>query len=682
MPDFPMRMRQIHLDFHTSEAIAGIGAKFDPDEFGDTLERARVNSITCFARGHHGWIYYDSKAHPERVHPQLERRNLLVEQIEACHARGIRVPVYTTVQWDHLTARQNPDWLCVDEDGRYQGNGMYDAGFYRRIALNSPYMDFLKAHVADIFACLPAVDGLFFDIVHAVDDSSIWTTRAMLEAGLDPSDAAARLDYGGLVLDTFRNEMSAFVRGFCPDCTIFYNRGHVGPHNRRNADAFTHWELESLPSGHWGYIHFPLTQRYARTLDLPCLGHTGKFHTAWGDFHSFKNQEALEYECFRMLAMGAGPFVGDQLPPDGQIESHVYDLIGSVYRQIEAKEDWCFGARAVSDIAVMTPEEFAPVDDRGMQPSICGLHNMLEEAGHQFDIVDSKADFAGYKALVLPDDIPADAALNDKINDYLAGGGALIASFEAGLKADKSGFGLDALPVMKTGDGPRDRHGQLVRGRHFERGDYTEYIIPTGAIGAGLPPTEHAMYIRGLEVNAQPDAEVLAEITSAVFDRTWERFCSHRQSPSSGEAAAAAIVKRGRVVYFSSPLFTQYYHNAPRWCRTLFLNALEMLLPAPLVQHGGPSTLEAMLNQQAARNRLVLHLLHYIPVRRSRQIDIIEDIIPLYDIPVSIRADQAIRSVRLAPGGEALDFETVDGRIHFSVPRVQGHQMIELSYGD
>ena len=113
---------------------------------------------------------------------------------------------------------------------------------------------------------------------------------------------------------------------FSADCTIFYNRGHVGPHNRRNMDAFTHWELESLPSGHWGYIHFPLTQRYARTLGLPCLSHTGKFHTAWGDFHSFKNQAALEYECFRMLAMGAGPFVGDQLPPDGQIEEHVYKL--------------------------------------------------------------------------------------------------------------------------------------------------------------------------------------------------------------------------------------------------------------------------------------------------------------------------------------------------------------------
>ncbi|MFM7582116.1 MAG: hypothetical protein ACKO9F_05235, partial [Caldilinea sp.] len=57
--------REIHLDFHTSEEIPAIGADFDPDEFAETLVNAHVNSITCFARCHHGWIYYDTALHPE-----------------------------------------------------------------------------------------------------------------------------------------------------------------------------------------------------------------------------------------------------------------------------------------------------------------------------------------------------------------------------------------------------------------------------------------------------------------------------------------------------------------------------------------------------------------------------------------------------------------------------------------
>jgi hypothetical protein len=129
-----LRFRQVHLDFHTSERIVGIGSNFDPDEFTDTLVKAHVNSITCFARCHHGWIYYDSQMHPDRVHPHLER-NLLKEQIEACHARGIRVPIYTTIQWDHLTSREHPEWLTIGEDGKYNGNEIYEAGFYHRLAV-------------------------------------------------------------------------------------------------------------------------------------------------------------------------------------------------------------------------------------------------------------------------------------------------------------------------------------------------------------------------------------------------------------------------------------------------------------------------------------------------------------------------------------------------------------------
>ena len=78
------------------------------------------------------------------------------------------------------------------------------------------------------------------------------------------------------------------------------------------------------------------------------------------------------------------------------------------------------------------------------------------------------------------------------------------------------------------------------------------------------------------------------------------------------------IVRNGSAIYFSSPIFTLYEKVAPLWCKRLFLNALEMLLPEPLVRHGGPSTLLVTLNEQAAHERQVLHLLHYIPERRGR----------------------------------------------------------------
>jgi hypothetical protein len=41
---FKLRFRQIHLDFHTSEQIPGIGSRFDPEEFAETLARANATA--------------------------------------------------------------------------------------------------------------------------------------------------------------------------------------------------------------------------------------------------------------------------------------------------------------------------------------------------------------------------------------------------------------------------------------------------------------------------------------------------------------------------------------------------------------------------------------------------------------------------------------------------------------
>lgn len=262
MSKLDLRFRQIHLDFHTSEHIPGVGSAFDPGEFVATLEKAHVNSITCFARGHHGWIFFDTKRFPERRHPYLTC-NLLKEQIEACHARGIRVPIYTTVQWDHFTATRHPEWLVVDEKGCPVGTPPYEAGFYRKLCLNSPYVDFFKAHTQEVLETLP-VDGFFFDIVQPQDCSCRYCRAMMEEQGIEPSDAEARREFGQQLVNDFRRDMTAFVRQFDQECSIFYNQGHIGTQHRVVADAYTHFELETLPSGGWGYLHFPISMRYAR----------------------------------------------------------------------------------------------------------------------------------------------------------------------------------------------------------------------------------------------------------------------------------------------------------------------------------------------------------------------------------------------------------------------------------
>ena len=50
-----LRYRQVHLDFHTSEAITGIGSAYDRAQFQEQLRRGCVDSVTVFSKCQHGW---------------------------------------------------------------------------------------------------------------------------------------------------------------------------------------------------------------------------------------------------------------------------------------------------------------------------------------------------------------------------------------------------------------------------------------------------------------------------------------------------------------------------------------------------------------------------------------------------------------------------------------------------
>ena len=679
MNHFQLRFRQVHLDFHTSEHIPGVAVKFDATVFAQTLRDARINSITCFARCHHGRLYYDSKQFPERMHPNLKNKNMLKEMIEACHKIDIRVPIYITVQWDLFTAEQHPEWIAIDRDGKQIGAEPYRPGFYQVLCVNTPYREFLKSNIKEIMETLDT-DGIFLDIVYPIDCSCAHCRRKMKQEGINIYDDEQRMNYAHKMIDTFKLELSEFMRKINPNCSIFYNTSHIGVLQRKTKEAYSHFELETLPSGDWGYLHFPVTMRYARTLGLDCLAHTGKFHTEWGDFHSFKNKEALEYECFRMLAMGAKCLIGDQMEPSGKLSEPVYDLIGSVYKQVEEKEPWCEDVKAVSDIGVITPEEFYGADRAKLPDALMGVERMFDQLGYQFDIIDTVSAFNEYKMLVLPDTIPVSHALNTKLEQYIQQGGKVIATFESGLSPDKGRYHFAAAGVELKDEFAYTINGELARGKMTSNNEYVDYVLPRGDIGKGLPKTEHVMYMKGLEIQATSQSEVLAYLIKPYFDRTYEHFCSHRQTPSSGEVGGASIVRNGDVIYFSNPIFSIYNIKAPKWCKTLIKNAVDMLLADKVIDHDGPSSLFVSLNEQAKDNRYIAHYLHYIPERRCQEIDIIEDIIPLYHIKSSVRIKGKVQSVQLVPQCSSIKFTQQDDRVEFIIEKINGHQMVCIQF--
>ena len=652
--------RQIHLDFHTGPWIPDVGVDFDAREFARMMKKACVDSVTVFAKCHHGHLYYDTKR-PER-HPGLKRgANLLEQQVEALHREGIRAPIYISVMCDEYAAEAHPEWVAVEPDGRRVGRGPLENrnGAWQILDMSSPYQEFLAEQTREILQKFKPVDGIFFDMCWDQPTVSQWAKREMEQWQLNPEIEEDRYRHAHRVALTYMKRFYDMVKRSGRDATVFFNgRGHG---NLAEEMAFqTQHEIESLPTGGWGYMYFPKNVRLARTLPRPYMGMTARFHKSWADFGGLKPYAALEYETAQMIANGARCSIGDQMHPRGTLDRAAYENIGRAYARVAEREPWLRDAQAQTQIGVLQPSERKV--GQGNRPPVGaneGAVRMLNQLKHQFDVIHDDADFAAYELLFLPDEIVLDQQLARRVSAFLKAGGKLLASGTSGLSADGTQVLLPQLGVKPHGFSP------------FQ----TTYIRFGREIDADVPTTDHVMYERGVRVTPSGGATALAKVVEPYFDRSWRHFSSHFQTPPEQKPSKfAAAVARDNVGYIAYPIFGAYARNANVPYRLLVRNLLDRLLSQPLLRVDAPSTAETTVTRQGKRT--IVHVLYYSAERRTEKLDIIEDIVPLFDVPMSLKLDRPPKKVYLAPDGEAIAFEYLAGRVNLRVPEVRGHAMV------
>ncbi|MCR5150988.1 MAG: alpha-L-fucosidase, partial [Clostridiales bacterium] len=336
--------RQVHLDFHTSEKIPGIGSAYNEEDFINTLKTGHVNSITVFAKCHHGWSYYPSKVNP--IHPNL-KFDLLSAQLKACKKAGIRAPIYISAGYDEKEAVKHPEWIVKPNP---DFNPDFSFPHYQLLCMNSPYLNLLIEQVEEVMQLFNP-DEIFLDICGERRCYCENCIKGMKEAGLDPESEEDHDKYSIFVYAEYCRKVREAVDKYNSETAVFHNGGNIIRGRRDLVSYESHLELESLPTGGWGYDHFPMSAAYCRNLGKEYLGMTGKFHVSWGEFGGFKHPNALIYETSLSLALGAKCSIGDQLHPCGELNSATYNLIGKAYKLVEEKEPWCDDVSSIADIA-------------------------------------------------------------------------------------------------------------------------------------------------------------------------------------------------------------------------------------------------------------------------------------------------------------------------------------------
>lgn len=664
-PAFVFPLRQVHLDFHTSPHIPDVGREFDAREFAATMKRAHVNSVTVFAKCHHGMCYFPTKT--GTPHPALGGRDQLGEMIEALHREGIRAPIYTTVAWEEDVAQRFPQWRQLRADGTFARATNADptrpphpGGWWFNDWLNPDYQDYIEAHTREICARY-AVDGIFYDIVFYAGGAHHSDAARKLRAKhkLLGEDAATFRRFEALAQDQFCRRFTKLLRGLKPKASVFYNSGFdvtmdasVGGRVRNR--HMTHLEIESLPSGFWGYYHFPRLARSAGHWGRPWLGMTGRFQKMWGDFGGIKPQPALEFECFRSQALGGGNSVGDQLPPRGKLDAAAYALIGAVYAQCAAAEPFYAGSERLCQVGILTADHPAR-DAARAQRSDEGAIQMCEESHYEADLLDELDDFAPYALLMLPDATVISPKVHAKLRKFYQRGGKLIVSHHGGRDA-AGNWALDFLPLAFAGE------GQLFPSYWRTREDFW----------AEFSASDRVVYAQGTNVRPGRGTEILVDRVLPYFNRTDLTFSSHFQTPPVAQPDRFPAVVAGKnFVYFADPIFREYREAGNTAVRDVWRRVMARLIGPASLGDGLPTT---MLSVPRRRKRdLILTLLHYIPLRKALEVDVLEERMGFAG--ESLRLPPAAQTVRVFGSGEALP-RNADGS--FALPIAKGRLLLEV----
>ena len=652
-----LRYRQIHLDFHTSEAIPGVGSEWNKAHFQEMLQRGRVNSINIFAKCHHGWCYYPTKVPLSAMHPSLSF-DLLGAMIEACHEIDAKCPVYISAGLDEHLIPAYADWIRRNPDGTTMWAGWLEPG-YHEFCMNTPYLDYLIAQTEEV-ARNYDVDGIWLDIVGVRDCCCRTCVAELRRRGQDPRDWNARMALGREVYFNYTTRINEAIRAIKPDTLIFHNSGHIMRGDRELADVVTHQELESLPTGGWGYDHFPVSARYVHQLGKDLLGMTGKFHTSWGEFGGYKHPNALRYEAALAVANGAKFCVGDQMHPFGKLDPATYRLIGAAFAEIEQKEPWLDRVASIADVGILSRDAVLVAAKQGFgghASSDEGAVRMLQQAGILYDVLDAQSDFSKYKVLILPDSVPVADALKTKLEQYLASGGKIFATGTSALDEAAGRFALD--------------FGVEWRGvSEFK----PEYITPRFEL-KDWDPAAFVIY-SPFQVIEPTTASVLADRQDPFFNRDYLHFCSHQHAPNTKQVAGAAMVKTSNTVYLAFPAFEQYVEMGQNVLREIVIEGLKTLLPEPTLVTSLPAQGVQTVMRQHNPDRTVVHLLYGTPVKRGTHVEVIEDIVPIDSVMVALRTPERPKRVYLAPQDQDLPFAYENGTLQTTVPTVECHQMV------
>lgn len=442
--------------------------------------------------------------------------------------------------------------------------------------------------------------------------------------------------------------------------------------------------------------------RYQATTGVPFDYMNERFHK-WGEWQ-LRSTNDFKLEFATILSVGGSCFFADQPYVDGTLEPEVYCRLADAYNFVKEREGYAIGATMTPDVAILASgpsQVFGPLGNginagrtwNGQVGSggagartdrVEGAHLALVEQGVQCLIYDEatlRETLSQQSAVIVAEQCLLEEATIDSLTGYVEGGGVLVVTGRSGRWDEqyhprRNSRLYDLLGVQVEGDLPSPIH-------YFRLGQ-------TFRAGTDIPDLPIQAWGTAVKVKAV-SAEVLADLhgplpqvwRDGVQDEAhWRHYTVFGGCPPAKEALAPGItvrqVGKGRAIYVAVDPFASYRHEGHHLTRLLLTRLMDIAIPPAQRRVSAQKPLHVELSLQQQANRQIVHLCNYAAQKRTAMLVHNEELTPVRDIVVRVRADHLPGRVTIQPEGAAPDWSYKDGTLTVRVPELRIHTMVVI----
>ena len=673
--------RKLFFDFHSPGATTGLAAGFDAARWADRLVAANAEAVSVFIKGGYGYSFY-RQGEIRYVHPSLPAGlDMVQEQIDALHARGLKAIGYYHTFNSEPVARDHPEWRRVGADGTPSPLS---------ICMTGPLADgWMLPHIAEAVR-LYDVDAMFFDGTyghapcHCDACQQAWNEvsgGAKIPSGPDDPGWSAWVAWELGRYRDLRGRICETIHAERPETVISFNW------------AYAPRQPEAVPEGVGSLVAdiYPNDQafngsyfsRYWALLGRPFDVMNSAFLQWWGDW-GCKPAIAMQQEVATTLANGGLTWIGYQMNERFDVEPAVMGELGKTLAFVREREPWLEGAEPELSIGVLHSTAFHLAQDRPAmwidETSARGAHRLLTESMLPYHLV-NEATLAErldeFQVLILPDQRYLPDGLVAQIADWVRAGGVLVAAALTGtLDASFHPTGEFALGEVL---------GLELEAAYDQTHAYVEVTDPR--LKAGTLPMAHlAEATFALAKPVSDDVQTLANLRAIYLRSDGKPLL--RWSPVGEDTGRPAITARpygqGWACYLAGDLFRAYQAKNNWNLKHMVAHLLRALVPDLPIEVDAPAWLEVVLMRQPAtaqrRSRRLVHLVNH---HGNRPVDgnnlCVESVLPVRDVTVRLRVESQPNAVRLQPDGVEPAWSVEDGTLVVEIPQVDVHTILEIS---